>query len=333
MVLTVQEYRGVTELADMRLESVRNYWSEHLANVRLYEQYLAKLLTEILIMNHTGVDEKIPKDLKSWLFRFSHHIDLFKSYVKLYDSFDDEGEYLDFLKFILEGIQPTCSRPLNNLQLAEIEFVIVKLEKLPETDSVKELREIADKEFAILSEDYTSYYLNYRFCYLREPMNTILNQDLYYGAVRSAFFDKICTNTQFVEYDEKDWAKAKSAELNAADSKSYTSEEWYKNNLLFLNELLADTIMASVECADDPDDLPQEFLKGIGMLMRCDEVDFILHSAEAAHLKLSSVADKGDETPDWVRECLNDASDLIKRAQDLKMPIQLRRKNFVMLED
>jgi len=329
--LTVQDYRGITELADIRLNSLCVYWSKHPNGSRRYERYATTLFQTQLNLCKEVLTVNLPHNLYNWPFRFSAHIDYFKSLVNIHDQPFNLGAYFEFLRHILRNIQPTSSRLLNAFQLAEIEFVITEAKDFPNKDGAKKLLAVAEVERKILSEDCeSSYYLNYRFHYLREEIKNILDQDLYSGSVRYALWKKIVDGRPDYTRHDQVWIDKTSEELERGRCQTWSQEDWCRNSLLFFNELLSDFFFAKNNSnTDGPDELSYKFKRGIGLLVRCDEAEFLIQGADAACEELKKLTE-GGSAPDWVSNCLDEAEGICENTKELLMPTMMKKENFVL---
>lgn len=328
--MTVNEFRGMAKLADTRLSNLANFWAKHPNSSRRYEKYANMLLRTQLSLCEEVLNVKLPYDLYNWPRRFSEHVDYFKSLARMYDIDFDLGEFFEFLRNILDNIQPTCSRALNKFQLAEIEFVINEAKQFKDKDGAKQILAIAEVEHAILREDCeSSYYLNYRFHYLREDIKRILDDDLYSGAIRYAFWQEICSGRPDYTRHDRVWIDKTSEELGKSQCKTWTQEEWHSNSIIFFDELLADIFFAANTIVDGPDELPLNFRKGIGLLVRCDEAEFLMKRAEDAHDKLYELA-SDEKLIDWVLNCYDEVDHLCENVKYLSMPIGIGDVHFVL---
>ncbi|MBR5418656.1 hypothetical protein IK110_00155 [Candidatus Saccharibacteria bacterium] len=328
--MTVQEFRGMAKLADTRLSALGVYWSQHPNSSRHYEKYATMLLRTQLKLCQEILTVKLPYDLYNWPRRFSERVDYFKSLARMYDLPFDLGVYFEFLRNILNNIRPTCSRALNKYQLAEIDFVIDEAKQFKNKSGARQILAIAEAERQILSEDCeSSYYLNYRFHYLREDISPILDDDLYSGAIRYAFWDRLCSGRQDYARHDKVWIDKKSVELGKSRCRAWSQEEWHSNSILFFDELLSDIFFATNSIADGPNELPLNFRKGIGLLVRCDEAEFLIRGAEAAYESLYELA-CDENLVDWALPCLDEADKLRENTKFLTMPIAIDDVHFVL---
>lgn len=328
--LTVQECRGLTELADAKLISFCNYWTHHPNNAHRYEKYATTLLQALLHIRFECVDSILPSDLQSWPLRFTARIDYFKSLAYLYDQEFNLDEYLLFLRFILRNIEPTCSGILNRFQLDEINFVIEELKQYGNSQRARDLVLVAEKEYAFLNEDCEkSYFPNCYFDYLKNDIERILNQDLYSGTIRYAFFEALRSGCPNYSNVDAKWLDEMSEKLETSRCRSWPEEEWCSNSILFLQELMNDIFFAANDIAEEPRELPLKFRKGISLLVRRTEADFLISRINAIYQELRGF-EENESTPDWVMNCKSDIEELCLNAEFLAMPMTIQREHFAL---
>ncbi len=129
MAVSVTEYRRAVKLARWRLYSMIKYWSCHPFNFKVYESYLNTILMAILNLRKQDFEEPLPSDLFGWEKTYSKGIDSFKALTDLYEiKASDEDveaqEHVEFLKNVLDNINPTTSPTVNFVLNAELDFVI-----------------------------------------------------------------------------------------------------------------------------------------------------------------------------------------------------------------
>lgn len=327
LTLTEQEYRGVCELADARLDEFHDYWFSHPYELHKCIRYTGALTNCVLRINKDGVKPNIPPDLRDWPTRFAEKIRILDNTASLFDLGPERRQFFSFLSSILSHIQPSCSRDLNALQLAEIDYVIRELGHYKSSDSAKRLLELAQKERAILSEDYGSYYANCRYFYLRKMDSEILSQDLFSSKLRLAFWDAISAGVPDNDESDKWQIRSTHDRLEKLFDKTRTEEECLVDKILFLNELLNDIRCATSTRAEEPRELARPFREGIGLLVRCDQVQFLIRCTEAVYEELCNLCG-GRKVPVWAPDRKNEVEEIRKEAQALVMPMAVQRDTF-----
>ena len=325
--LTEQEYRGMCELADARLDEFHDYWFSHPYELCKCLRYTGALANSVLKFNRDGVKPNVPPDLRDWPSRFADKIRIFKNTASLFDLGQERKQFFSFASAILRHIQPSCSRALNALQLAEIDYVIRELGHYKPSRSSNRLLEIAEKERAILSEDCNSYYANCRLLYLREMDDEVLSQDLFSRRLRLAYWDKICFGVPDSGEDDEWQIKGTRDRLEKLPDKTMTDEERLADKVLFLNELLNDIRCATSTRAEEPRELPRPFREGIGLLVRCNQVEFLMHCIEAVYEDLCNLC-KSRHVPVWAPDRKKEVEEIRKETQALMMPMAVQRDTF-----
>jgi hypothetical protein len=348
MALEIQEYEAITKLADNRINSLGVYLSAHMTNGKIYVEYINQIAVAVLVLRGAGVDIVLPDELSGWVEQFAWRIDIIKKLSELYADRCDVEECVAFLDSILNNIRPTCSRKLNTMQLAEIDFVIKKLEKigkklselidknveLEDDDLKQKLRERVDKmldvalaEQDILNENCeSSVYFDYRKRYCREDVMSILNRSSFPSDIRSDFWYAICANSKYALLD-KDWVESVNKMLAELPTGKTTEKVYYENCSIFLDWLIDDVNSAVNVRTEEPIELPENFRQGIGLLMRCNEAEFLIDEIKRIRRKLSELKNN-DPNAGWIDDCLDMSKSLYQEAWALMMPMQLEDVAF-----
>ena len=91
--------------------------------------------------------------------------------------------------------------------------------------------------------------------------------------------------------------------------------------------LIDDVNSAASARTEEPIELPENFRQGVGLLMRCNEAEFLIDEIKRIRRKLSELKNN-DPNAGWIDDCLDMSKSLYQEAWALMMPMQLENVAF-----